>query len=164
MAADTAGALEIRYPALQFVRMPCTGKTDVRYLLEAFEQGADGVYIVACPIGNCHHVRGNERGWERLKRAKKILRDWRRRRTTRYFLHVGQLSAGVCQRGQDDDRTNSRVGANPLKQNGEVRIWNAEQETEEDEGFCGRSKWQVMNEMQIFAANIYSLLVTIDYW
>ncbi len=45
MAADTAGALCIQYPAnVKFVRLPCTGKTDIRYLLEAFEQGADGVY------------------------------------------------------------------------------------------------------------------------
>ena len=74
MAADTAGALNIQYPAnVKFVRLPCTGKTDIRYLLEAFEQGADGVYVVACPIGNCHHVRGNERGLARLERAKQIL-------------------------------------------------------------------------------------------
>jgi len=74
MAADTAGALHIQYPAnVKFVRMPCTGKTDARYLLEAFEQGADGVYIVACPIGNCHHVRGNERGQNRVEHAKQIL-------------------------------------------------------------------------------------------
>ncbi len=53
--------------------MPCTGKTDIRYILEAFEQGADGVYLVACPIGNCHHVRGNERGQARVERTKKIL-------------------------------------------------------------------------------------------
>lgn len=76
MAADTAGLLQIEYPAnVKFVRMPCSGKTDVRYLLEAFEQGADGVYVVACPIGNCHHVRGNERGRARLNRAKQILDD-----------------------------------------------------------------------------------------
>ena len=31
------------------------------------------MYIVACPIGNCHHVRGNERGLARLQRAKEIL-------------------------------------------------------------------------------------------
>jgi coenzyme F420-reducing hydrogenase delta subunit len=74
MAADTAGALNIQYPAnVKFVRLPCTGKTDIRYLLEAFEQGADGVYVIACPIGNCHHVRGNERGLARLERAKQIL-------------------------------------------------------------------------------------------
>jgi coenzyme F420-reducing hydrogenase delta subunit len=76
MAADSAGALQAQYPAnVKFVRLPCTGKTDIRYLLEAFEQGADGVYQVACPIGNCHHVRGNERGYARLKRAKQILDD-----------------------------------------------------------------------------------------
>ena len=74
MAADTAGAMGVQYPAnVKFVRMPCTGKTDIRYLLEAFEQGADGVFVVACPIGNCHHVRGNERGLARLQRAQKIL-------------------------------------------------------------------------------------------
>jgi len=76
MAADTAGALQVQYPAnIKFVRLPCTGKTDIRYVLEAFEQGADGVYVVACPIGNCHHVRGNERGQARLKRAQQILEE-----------------------------------------------------------------------------------------
>jgi F420-non-reducing hydrogenase iron-sulfur subunit len=74
MAADTAGALRVEYPAnVKFVRLPCTGKTDVRYILDAFEHGADGVYVVACPIGNCHHVRGNERGRARIERAKTIL-------------------------------------------------------------------------------------------
>ena len=56
MAVDTAGALRIKYPAsIKLVKLPCTGKVDMRYLLEAFEQGADGVCIVGCPIGNCHH-------------------------------------------------------------------------------------------------------------
>jgi len=74
MAADTAGALHIQYPAnVKFVTLPCTGKTDPRYILEAFEQGADGVYVAACPIGNCHHVRGNERGQARVARTKKLL-------------------------------------------------------------------------------------------
>ena len=74
MAADTAGALRVGYPAdVKFVRLPCTGKTDVRYILQAFEQGADGVYIVACPLGNCHHVHGNERALARVGYAKKLL-------------------------------------------------------------------------------------------
>ena len=74
MAADTAGALRIRYPAdIKLVKLPCTGKTDARYLLEAFEQGADGVCVVGCPIGNCHHVQGNERGRSRVKYTRKLL-------------------------------------------------------------------------------------------
>jgi len=74
MAADTAGALRIKYPAsIKLVKLPCTGKTDARYLLEAFEQGADGVCVVGCPIGNCHHVHGNVRGQARVKYTKGLL-------------------------------------------------------------------------------------------
>ena len=74
MAADTAGTLHWEYPAnVKLVKLPCTGKLDIRYILAAFEQGADGVYVIACPIGNCHHVKGNLRAQKRLERAKKIL-------------------------------------------------------------------------------------------
>jgi F420-non-reducing hydrogenase iron-sulfur subunit len=74
MSADTAGALRLQYPPnVKLVRLPCTGKTDVGYILKAFEEGADGVYVVGCPIGNCHHVRGNERGNARVERAKDLL-------------------------------------------------------------------------------------------
>ncbi|MCS7285632.1 MAG: hydrogenase iron-sulfur subunit [Anaerolineae bacterium] len=74
MAADTAGALRIQYPpCTKLIRFPCTGKLDVRYILEAFEKGADGVIVVACPIGNCHHFHGNIQAARRVGYAKKLL-------------------------------------------------------------------------------------------
>ena len=37
MAADTAGSLRINYPSnIKLIRLPCTGKTDPRYILKAF--------------------------------------------------------------------------------------------------------------------------------
>lgn len=76
MAADTAGALRLTYPAtVKLFRFPCTGKVDVEYILKAFEEGADGVYVVACPIGNCHHVHGNVRATHRLAYARKLLEE-----------------------------------------------------------------------------------------
>jgi len=96
MAADSAGSMAIQYPAnVKFVRLPCTGKTDIRYILEAFEQGADGVYVVACPIGNCHHVRGNERGRARLTRAGDILEavGLERERLGMFFMSGSQAQA-----------------------------------------------------------------------
>jgi coenzyme F420-reducing hydrogenase delta subunit len=76
MAADTAGALKLAYPAtVKLFRFPCTGKVDVEYILRAFEEGADGVYIIACSIGNCHHVHGNVRATRRLDYARKLLED-----------------------------------------------------------------------------------------
>jgi F420-non-reducing hydrogenase iron-sulfur subunit len=140
MAADTAGALEIQYPAnVKFVRMPCTGKTDVRYLLEAFEQGADGVNIVACPIGNCHHVRGNERGWERLKRAKKILDEIGvgGERLDIFFMSGSQALAFANAAKTMTERIRE-LGPNPLKVNAGLGLRNAEPEQDENEGFRGR--------------------------
>ena len=117
MAADSAGALGVQYPAnVKFVRLPCTGKTDIRYLLEAFEQGADGVYIVACPMGICHHVRGNERGLARLKRAQEILDDigLGRERLEMFFMSGGQAQAFAASVDQMTERIR-QLGPNPLK-------------------------------------------------
>jgi coenzyme F420-reducing hydrogenase delta subunit len=76
MAADTAGALHFAYPPnIKLFKLPCTGKVDVEYILKAFENGADGVYIVACPVGNCHHMEGNARAAKRIAYVKKLLDD-----------------------------------------------------------------------------------------
>jgi coenzyme F420-reducing hydrogenase delta subunit len=148
MAADTAGALHIQYPAnVKFVRLPCTGKTDIRYILEAFEQGADGVYQVACPIGNCHHVRGNERGLARVKRAKKILDEigLGGERLDMFFMSgsQGQTFAMAAQTMTERIRA---LGPNPLKSKPEqvealqpARVMEAT-ELEEEAGFRGRRR------------------------
>lgn len=137
MAADTAGAMQLEYPAnVKFVRLPCTGKTDVRYLLEAFEQGADGVYIVACPIGNCHHVRGNERGHARLKRAKKILDEvgLSGERLDIFFMSGSQAHTFADAAAKMTERIR-KLGPNPLRNktepdNGKLEADEAEEITE----------------------------------
>lgn len=117
MAADTAGSLRISYPAnIKLVRLPCTGKTDPRYILKAFEDGADGVYVVACPVGNCHHVRGNERGYERVKRTKKLLEDigLEGERLDMFFMSGGQGRAFAEAASEMTERVR-KLGPNPLK-------------------------------------------------
>jgi F420-non-reducing hydrogenase iron-sulfur subunit len=74
MAADSAGTMHAAYPAnIKIVRLPCTGKLDLLHILNAFEYGADGVYIVACPLGNCHHIDGNRAAVRRVAYAKTLL-------------------------------------------------------------------------------------------
>lgn len=117
MAADTAGGLHIQYPAnVKFVRLPCGGKTDIRYILEAFEQGADGVYEVVCPIGNCHHVRGNERGLARVQRARKILDEigLGGERLDMFFMSGSQGQAFAMAAQSMVERIR-KLGPNPLK-------------------------------------------------
>ncbi|MDN5325855.1 MAG: F420-non-reducing hydrogenase iron-sulfur subunit [Moorella sp. (in: firmicutes)] len=73
-AADLAGSMRLQYPAnIRVIEMPCSGKTDIRVLLEAFEDGADGVYVLGCMEGDCHFLKGNFRAKRRVREAKKIL-------------------------------------------------------------------------------------------
>lgn len=143
MAADTAGALHVSYPAnVKFVRMPCTGKTDVRYLLEAFEQGADGVYVVACPIGNCHHVRGNERGRARLQRARQLLEEigLESERLDIFFMSGSQAHAFALAAHTMTERIRE-LGPNPLRQSALAATMTTKPvpgTEEEEDGFRGR--------------------------
>jgi F420-non-reducing hydrogenase iron-sulfur subunit len=125
MAADTAGALRIKYPAnVKLVKLPCTGKTDARYLLEAFEQGADGVCVVGCPIGNCHHVDGNRRGLARVKYTKALLDEigLGGERLEMYFVSGG-MGVTFATAIQEMTERLRELGPNPLKarhRNGEL--------------------------------------------
>ena len=142
MAADTAGSLHIQYPAnVKFIRLPCTGKTDIRYILEAFEQGADGVYIVACPIGNCHHVHGNERSLARVKRAKKILAEigLGSERLDIFFMS-GSQGHTFAMAAQEMTERLRRLGPSPLKKTPQLStaIPGPTDDTDDEISFRGR--------------------------
>ena len=61
--------------SIKIVKLPCTGKIDVLYLLKAFQNGADGVYVAGCMEGDCHYLTGNLRARKRVEYTKKILDD-----------------------------------------------------------------------------------------
>ena len=53
--------------------VPCSGKTDVVYLLRAFEGGARGVAIITCPLGECRLSEGNYRAQVRVRHVGQLL-------------------------------------------------------------------------------------------
>ena len=66
--------MRLKYPAnIKIVRVPCTGKVDILHILRSFEKGADGVYVVGCLEGDCHHHSGNLRARKRVEQSQKIL-------------------------------------------------------------------------------------------
>jgi F420-non-reducing hydrogenase iron-sulfur subunit len=75
-AADLAGSMRLSYPDnVVVLRLPCTGRVEVNYLLAAFERGADGVIVAGCLEGGCHFQEGNLRARRRVERAKGILAE-----------------------------------------------------------------------------------------
>lgn len=75
-AADLAGSMRLQYPSsIRIIRLPCTGKLEVNYIMNAFERGADGVLIAGCLEGGCHFLEGNLRAKKRVLRAKELLAE-----------------------------------------------------------------------------------------
>ena len=75
-AADLAGSMRLQYPSnVSVLRLPCTGKIEVDYILTAFERGIDGVIVAGCLEGGCHFIEGNLRARRRVERAQKLLAE-----------------------------------------------------------------------------------------
>jgi F420-non-reducing hydrogenase iron-sulfur subunit len=75
-AADLAGSMRLQYPSnVRVLRLPCTGKLEVNYIMAAFERGIDGVIVAGCLEGGCHFLEGNLRARRRVSRAKKFLEE-----------------------------------------------------------------------------------------
>ncbi len=58
--ADLAGVSRLQYPPnFRAVRIPCTGRMDLKFILDAFRHGVDGVWVSGCHPGDCHYITGN---------------------------------------------------------------------------------------------------------
>lgn len=58
--ADTCGVSRFQYPTnIRPIRVMCSGRIPKRFILQAFLEGADGVLIGGCHLGDCHYLEGN---------------------------------------------------------------------------------------------------------
>jgi coenzyme F420-reducing hydrogenase delta subunit len=75
-AADLAGSMRLQYPNnVRVLKLPCTGKLEVNFILAAFERGVDGVFVAGCLEGGCHYLEGNLRARRRVERTKEIMSE-----------------------------------------------------------------------------------------
>jgi len=72
--ADLAGVSRYQYPPnIRIIRVMCSGGISRSYILKAFLNGADGVFVGGCHIGDCHYISGNEYALDRLDHIKNFL-------------------------------------------------------------------------------------------
>lgn len=58
--ADLAGTSRIKYPPnVKIIRVMCSSRINPLFVINALQQGADGVLISGCHIGDCHYIYGN---------------------------------------------------------------------------------------------------------
>ncbi len=72
--ADLAGTSRLSYPTnIRIIRVMCSGRVEPAFILNAFENGADGVLVAGCHPGDCHYRSGNQHAEKRIEKTKKIL-------------------------------------------------------------------------------------------
>ncbi len=67
-----AASLPVGFTA---VKLPCAGKVDPEYLLQAFHAGADGVMVLSCPQDNCKSTHGNRCAAHSVEQVQHLLAE-----------------------------------------------------------------------------------------
>ena len=72
--ADLAGTSRIQYPTnMRVIRVMCVGRVDPSFVIEALKNGADGVLISGCRLGECHYTDGNRKAYQRIQVLRGVL-------------------------------------------------------------------------------------------
>jgi F420-non-reducing hydrogenase iron-sulfur subunit len=72
--ADLAGTSRMKCaPNVVGIRLMCSGGLEPAYVLKAFKEGADGVLVCGCNLGDCHYTDGNYKTLRRVSLLRKYL-------------------------------------------------------------------------------------------
>ena len=73
--ADLCGVTRYQYPpSIRVIRVMCSGRVDLQFVLRAFANGNDGVFVGGCWLGDCHYVtEGNYDALSMMHLGKKLL-------------------------------------------------------------------------------------------
>ena len=75
-AGEMADMFQMQLPeGLRMIKVPCAGKIDLDYILNAFVSGADGVVVMACHTGNCKSENGNTFAQWRVNDAYRMMEE-----------------------------------------------------------------------------------------
>ncbi len=75
--ADAAGTAKVQYPAnVNIIRVMCSGMVHPNMVIDALNNGADGVLMCGCHPGDCHYQKGNLRAEKRAEAIGLLLEDF----------------------------------------------------------------------------------------
>ncbi|HHB75170.1 MAG TPA: hydrogenase iron-sulfur subunit [Desulfobulbus sp.] len=107
---------ELGFPEnIRLTRVPCTGKLEISTMLKAFEDGADAVYVVGCPVDSCHNVKGSQRAAKRVTAVCEMLQelDVEPERVRMYHLDRG-LHPEFVDAGKEMNQDIEKIGPSPF--------------------------------------------------
>ncbi|MHA1443002.1 MAG: hydrogenase iron-sulfur subunit [Candidatus Heimdallarchaeota archaeon] len=91
--ADLAGLSRLKYPPnIKIIRTMCSGRIDPQFVVDAFDNGADGVLIAACHLGDCHYIVQNYKTVKRVELLHKMFESYgiEKERLRLEFISAGE--------------------------------------------------------------------------
>ena len=101
---------------LHAIHVPCAGKIDLDHVLKSFEDGADGVIIMACHKGNCCSERGNIYAARRAVVAREMLKEVGLEEDRIFFKNIASnMASEFFDTVKHAEKKIEALGPNPLK-------------------------------------------------
>jgi F420-non-reducing hydrogenase iron-sulfur subunit len=74
-AADMAGVSRLQYTTeTKLIRVMCTGRVDLSFILRAFSNGLDGVFVGGCRLNECNYItHGNFQALSMVHLCKRLM-------------------------------------------------------------------------------------------
>jgi F420-non-reducing hydrogenase iron-sulfur subunit len=116
-AADLAGVSRLSYPSnIRPIRVMCSATVSPHHMLKALQEGADGVLIGGCHIGDCHYIAGNHMTIKRVR----FMQDFLEMMGLGGRLHLEWISSAEAQKFVrvvwEFTEQIRKLGPNPIKQ------------------------------------------------
>jgi F420-non-reducing hydrogenase iron-sulfur subunit len=116
-ASDLAGTMKLLYDiSSRIIRMPCTARLDINFILKALQEGADRVLVVGCHPGDCAFKTGNLGAERRVRFTKKLIEqlglDERRVKMVFVSAAEGDKFAAEINKFAEEIRA---IGPNPIR-------------------------------------------------
>jgi len=118
--ADLAGSLRYSYPtSVNIIRVPCSGRVEPEFIVEALKKGADAVFIGGCHPGDCHYKEGNFKAVRRFNLLKRVLTSMGvEPERVRFDWISGSEGKRFAEVMTEFDETIRKIGPNPLGRGG----------------------------------------------
>ena len=116
-AGEMADMFNMQLPeGLRMIKVPCAGKIDLDYILNAFVSGADGVMVMACHPGNCKSENGNTFAQWRVNDAYRMMEEVGLEKDRLCFVGTASnMGSGFSSIVVDMEKRINELGLSPLK-------------------------------------------------
>ncbi len=148
--ADLCGVSRFQYPTnIRVVRTMCSARIDPQMIFQVFQQGADGIIVGGCHIGDCHYITGNYHTERKVALAHRLMEkagfEPERLRLEWVSASEGQRFADIV---ADFTSEVARLGQNPLASGKSKKLEQAVQAASDSAGGF-RARAIVGNEYRI---------------